>query len=218
MKNKLWIIGCSISHGVGVEPEQRWGALAATQLDLTPEFLTVEGSSIEWAADQILKAPIGPADTVLWGLTTPNRSMWYDDTGQVHHILNVYYQNYSGFDQTLHRRHLVQLNLAYKAVNYVQQVQSYLQKISCRFAIASFLPGLDEHRQIMLDRLNNTAGFFVAYDQPSDAVGPSATEFLNLTRPAKNIFVDVGTDGFHPGPCQHELYCDKFLNHLQVST
>jgi hypothetical protein len=104
MKNKLWIVGCSISHGVGVDPGQCWGALAATQLDLAPEFLTAEGYSIEWAADQILKAPIGPADTVLWGLTTPNRSMWYDDAGQVHHILNVYYQNHSDFDQTLHRR------------------------------------------------------------------------------------------------------------------
>jgi hypothetical protein len=218
MKAKLWIVGCSISHGVGVDPDQRWGVLAAEQLQLEPKFLTAEGSSIEWAADQILQAPIQSIDTVLWGLTTPNRSMWYDDNGQVHHILNVYYQNHLGFDQILDRRHLVQLNLAYKAVNYVRQVQTYLQNIGCKFAIASLLPGLDEHRQIMLDRLIDAAGFFVAYDHDASSASPSPTEFLKLTRPSHNIFVDVGSDGFHPGPQQHKLYCNKFLNKLQSST
>ena len=218
MKNKLWIVGCSIAHGVGVDPSERWGAVVARTLQIDVEFFTAEGSSIEWAADRILQADIGPDDVVLWGLTTPNRFVWYNDAGQAQHVINVYYQNNPSFDQEVPRNQLVQLNLAYKAVNHVRQVQNYLDKIGCKFAIGYTLPGLDEHRQIMLDRLIDTAGFFIAYDTVTNLIAPSPTEFFNLTRPSQNIFVDVGHDGFHPGPQQHKLYCNKFLNKLQSSS
>jgi hypothetical protein len=214
--NKLWIVGCSIAHGVGVGLEQRWGQLVSDCLKLPATFLTAEGSSIEWAADQILQADINSEDTVLWGLTTPNRFMWYDDLGNVQHILNVYYQNHPEF-QIVDKKVLVDLTLAYKAVNYVKQVQRYLDQVDCKYAIGHILPGLDEHRQILLNNLNNTQNFFIAYNtELLTASASNHTTFLTQSRPVNNIFVDTGTDGFHPGPLQHIIYADQFLKMVNL--
>ena len=209
--SKLWVAGCSIAHGVGVNKQQRWGEILSQQLGVEPVFLTAEGSSIEWAADQILRADINPNDVVCWGLTTPNRSLWYSEQGQAQHILNVYYHTHPEFH--IAQRHLIDLNLAYKAVNYVQQVQNYLNKIGSRYAIGSVLPGLSEHREIVVNSLTDTPGFFIAYDPDLIKYVDTAT-FFARTRPINNLFVDVGTDGFHPGPQQHELYAEQFFNQL----
>ena len=50
---QLWISGCSVSHGVGVTQEQRYGQLIADSLGLPVSFLTEGGSSIPWAVDQL---------------------------------------------------------------------------------------------------------------------------------------------------------------------
>jgi hypothetical protein len=209
--SKLWVIGCSIAHGVGVLPEERWGELLAQKLGLEPVFLTAEGSSIEWAADQILRADINANDTVCWGLTTPNRSLYYNDQGQARHILNVYYHNHPDFH--VDRRHLVDANIAYKAVNYVRQVQNYLNKIGCQYSIGYTLPGLTEHREIVTTQLTATPGFFIAYDADRIKYVDAAT-FFTRTRPVNNLFIDVGSDGFHPGPKQHIVYAEQFLKEL----
>jgi len=211
--SKLWIVGCSIAQGVGVNPQERWGELVGQHLGITPTFLTAEGSSIEWAADQILQADITETDILFWGLTTPNRSLWYDDQGQPQHILNVYYHTHPDFH--IDRRHLVDLNLAYKAVNHVRQVQNYLSKIGCQWAIGSALPGLNDHKNIVVENLRNTANFFVAYDENSVKYVDTTT-FFTRTRPVNNLFIDVGTDGFHPGPQQHRLYAEQFLKALNL--
>ena len=215
MNPKLWIIGCSIAHGVGVNSGERWGDIIANKLDIEPLFLTAEGSSIEWAANQILQADIAPADIVAWGLTAPNRFLWYDNAGNAQHILNVYYQSNPHF-RSVDKKHLVDLNLAYKAVDYVRQVQNYLNKIGCKYAIGYTLPGLDEHRQILIDALSGTSNFFVAYDPALIKIKVSAAEFLLQSRPANKQFIDIGSDSLHPGVLQHQLYADQFLKILNI--
>jgi hypothetical protein len=212
--SKLWIVGCSIAHGIGVKAEQRWGNIVAHKLNIPPIFLTAEGSSIEWATNQILQADINSDDTVLWGLTTPNRFMWYDDVGNAQHILNVYYQNNPHF-QSVDKKHLVDLNLAYKAVDYVRQIQNYLNKIGCKYAIGSTLPGLDEHRKILIEHLETTPNFSIMYDSKRIKYVDSAT-FFKLSTPLNNLFDDIGSDGFHPGPKQHKLYAEQFLKVLNT--
>jgi hypothetical protein len=212
--SKLWVVGCSIAHGIGVEQQDRWGELVGKQFGIEPTFLTAEGSSIEWAANRILQADIAQDDIVCWGLTTPNRSLWYNDSGKEQHVLNVYYHNYPDF--LIDRRHLVDLNLAYKAVNYVKQVQNYLGKIGCRYAIGYTLPGLRDHREILLKNLTTTPGFLIMYNQ--DRVSNTDTEtFFKSTKPSNKLFDDVGSDGFHPGPQQHKLYAEQFLKVLSKS-
>lgn len=211
----LWIIGCSVSHGVGVKANQRWGQLVSDQLNLPAKFLTAEGSSIEWAADQILQADINTNDVVLWGLTSPNRFMYYNNSGEVQHILNVYYGNNPHFHNVISNRYLVDDHLAYRAIDYVKQVQNFLNKIKCQYSIGYLLPGIDDHKQIVLDELANSKNFFVA-ERLDKSFNADKTKFLKQTIPNINdMFVDVGTDGFHPGPEQHRLYANYFLTSLK---
>lgn len=214
--SKLWVVGCSIAHGVGVATNQRWGAVLAHQLQMDAEFLTAEGSSIEWAADQILRADIQPNDVVCWGLTTPNRTAWYDEQGRVHHILNVYYDHSPDFDHIKHRRHLVDIDLAYKSVNHVRQVQNFLTKIQCHFVIGYTLPGLKQHCQIMLQHLESTPGFTVMFDI-NTVNDLDAQSFLHSTHSAHRAFVDLADDGLHPGPRQHWQYAQLFLQGLDLT-
>ena len=213
--SKLWVVGCSISHGVGVSLEQRWGDLVSRELGIDSVYLTAEGSSIEWAADQILRADIQADDVVCWGVTSPNRSLWYDDSGSEHHLLNVYYNHNPGFH--IPREHLVDLNLAFKAVNYIIQVQRSLTRVGCRFLIGYMIPGLSKHREIILDRLSNTDNFVVMFDATRITTNPDST-FFSRSRPANMIFDDVGTDGMHPGPQQHQNYARQFLQNLKENT
>jgi lysophospholipase L1-like esterase len=139
--------------------------------------------------------------------------MWYTDAGDVQHILNVYYQNHPEFQ--VDKTHLVDLNLAYKAINYVKQVQNYLTKINCKFAIGYTLPGLADHEEILLKNLTDTANFFVAYNQLVVREKINVFKFLTQTLPPIQIFADLGNDGIHPGPKQHQIYANQFLELLQ---
>lgn len=60
--NQIWVAGCSISHGMGVNHNERYGELIATKLNLPCSFLTRPGSAIDWATDQILRSDIREGD------------------------------------------------------------------------------------------------------------------------------------------------------------
>jgi hypothetical protein len=211
---KLWIVGCSITHGVGVDKDQSWGILVSNYLKLPSTFLTAQGSSIEWATNQILQSDIKSDDIVLWGLTSPSRYMYYADDGSLQHILNVYYKSNPHFEKIISNQRLVDNNLAFKAVNYVKQVQNFLDKIDCQYLIGYMLPGIDDHKQILLDNLSTTKSFFVAaeFDKINNA---DKNIFLKQIIPNTDMFVDVGTDKIHPGPKQHQLYAEQFIFNLQ---
>jgi hypothetical protein len=65
----LWTAGCSFTVGQFLDHKDRWGTLLADYLNLPEVTLSCNGSSIFWAADQILRSDIREGDTVVWGLT-----------------------------------------------------------------------------------------------------------------------------------------------------
>ena len=79
---QLWFAGCSITHGVGVTKQDRYGEIVANNLGLDASFLTKSGSSIEWAADQIIRSDIRKNDIVVFGLTSEYRkTLWHITQG-----------------------------------------------------------------------------------------------------------------------------------------
>jgi hypothetical protein len=214
MNSRIWVVGCSITHGVGVTLEERWGHLVSQHLNLETQYLTAPGSSIEWATDQILQADIQPNDIVLWGMTTPSRYMYYDDNGQIQHVLNTYHDSNPDFNLIFDLARLTDNNLAYKAVNYVNQVKNFLEKIQCCYAIGYMLGGIQEHKQIILEKLSGPR-FFVAFN--NSPIIKTRLNFLQTVGPVTGEFIDTGSDGFHPGPEQHRVYAEKFLQQLEYS-
>jgi len=72
-ERNIWSAGCSIAQGVGVVEDERYASLIAKKSNLPLVDLSLAGSSIEYAADQILRSDIKTDDIVVWGLTEEAR-------------------------------------------------------------------------------------------------------------------------------------------------
>lgn len=139
---QLWVSGCSIFHGVGVEKNQKFGTLISNRLDLPVSHLTQGGSSIEWAKDQILRSDIRKNDIVIWGLTQEVRA-----PKVINKKLN------SETDPTI----LLDETSLYRAVTSVHQVVNFCRKISaqlvllpiiCSNQLQMLICDLDEYYQL----------------------------------------------------------------------
>jgi hypothetical protein len=184
---QLWIVGCSIADGVGVKQDARWGHLVASELDLPVSFLTKAGTSIEWAADQILRSDIRSNDTLVWGITSVSRFMKYSDDGILQNV----------HPGRLYKHNIKEVtfpNQSYKASHYIQQVTNFLKKVGCQYRLLVMFPPF-EHQYIPLHLTLLDKNAIIGYNE-------------NMK------FVDIGSDGVHPGPEQHKIYARKILNSL----
>ena len=113
----LWIAGCSIAHGVGVNQFEKFGAVISEISKRPASYLTRGGSSIEWAADQILRSNIQPDDIVIWALTNENR---------MQKIRKSTITTESDPEILLDETRL------YKSITSVYQVINFCKKVSCQ--------------------------------------------------------------------------------------
>ena len=120
MNKCLWIAGCSIAQGVGVGQSEKFGAIISGRINVPVSYLTTGGSSIEWAADQILRSDIQPNDIVIWALPSENRAPAIKKQTVVCEL-----------DPDL----LLNETRLYKSITSVQQVINFCKKISCQLII-----------------------------------------------------------------------------------
>lgn len=177
----VWLAGCSITAGVGVEPEQRYAALLARKYRLRPMVdLSRSGSSIEWQADQLLRSDIRPGDRVLWGLTSEFRSTVWSRSASQPRSLTIMDQDAlrlgpadNVFDETR----------LFKAITACHQVANLCHKVGAELFMVPIM--CTEHLQLLLH---------------------SHPDYYQLDyAPA---YADFGSDGMHPGPKQHQRYAD----------
>jgi hypothetical protein len=188
---QLWIAGCSFSHGLGVESQQRYGQLVANQLDLPVSFLTRDGSSISWAADQILRSDIKAGDIVIWGLTAIERLTYVQDNKlSVGVTVNTYKVN-PKLEKTLPAETLTSQNTFYSHIYSIEQVVNFCKATKAKLLIIGLLTS-DSCLRYLADK-----SFFHRYPYSRTFNNNSISEFN---------FVDTGTDNLHPGPEQHLLY------------
>ena len=172
----LWISGCSISHGVGVDPDQRYGQLLADGLQLPVSWLTLSGTSIEWAADQILRSDIMSGDIIVWGLTSEYRACEWKD-GRIKHI------NTHDFEasETGSLAIVSEENRLFKALIAINQVENFCNKIGAQLIAFPII----STESLRLHLSNNKSYFETNYQ-----IG----------------FYDYGSDGTHPGALQHQKW------------
>jgi hypothetical protein len=185
-EKNLWISGCSISHGVGVTLDQRYGQLLADSLQLPVSWLTAPGSSIEWAADQILRSDIQKDDILVWGLTTEYRACEWKD-GKTYHI-NIY--NFEA-SETGSLAMVSEENRLYKALLAVNQVENFCDKIGAQ--LVAFPLIATESMRLHLSKNSS-------YCEIDYQLG----------------FTDYGSDGLHPGALQHQKYCDFLRQYINI--
>jgi hypothetical protein len=192
---QLWVGGCSISHGIGVKKNQRFGQLLSDALNLPVSFLTKGGSSIQWAADQILRSDIRPNDIVVWGLTSFTRLPYYSN-GKIHHITPQTYKDNLEFNKIIPLDQLDGDNITYQNLAKIYAVINFCQKIQAKL----FLFGILVDHQM----LKWTA------DLPDYRQLHGCFDFM------QNLFIDLGSDNTHPGPRMHQWYCDQMLKTIQA--
>lgn len=190
---QLWIYGCSISYGVGVNLHCRYGELVASRFNLPVSFLTQAGSSIQWAADQILRSDITENDIVVWGLTSHLRTAYYHDDELIHVNHNLYLRN-PHFAKILDPDHLSDANNFYHILSNVYQVINFCRQIKAHLIIASLL--------------DNDVVYYI-----KDF--PNLVMLSNLWgRDKQEMFADLGTDKEHPGPITHQFYADEICRKI----
>lgn len=177
-KRQLWVAGCSISHGTGVDPDERYGQLLSNKIDLSVSFLTHPGSSIDWAADQILRSDIQKNDIVIWGLTGEERLPLWNNNMLLHaNTINCFIENID-LSKVLLSNHVY-----YSAYTHIYQVVNFCKKIQAKLLIFGIL-----NSSTVSLNLNNLKNF-IQYN-------------------TFNKLLDTGTDNQHPGPKQHQAYAD----------
>jgi len=196
-KKQFWSVGCSISHGAGVPNSNRYGQLIADELKLEASFLTCKGSSIVWAADQILRSDIHEDDIVVWGLTSFNRLRFYVNDKLKHITANSYKQN-SDLNKIVPIDRLDDQDLIYQNVTSIWQVVNFCAKIKAKLYIAGILVSLD-HIPYMSDLPN--------------CIQLRSKYLLSHG----DSFLDLGSDNMHPGPLTHKWYSEEILKIIRKS-
>jgi hypothetical protein len=194
----LFIAGCSISHGIGVKKEERYGDLLADMFDLPVIYLSRPGSSIMWQADRILQADINSGDIVVWGLTNIGRATVADEYDWKgipfgHYIDGPEEQKYFSIE------YFSSWTLSVSTIKNILQVENFCKKIGARLYLANVL----EHQIVPL-------------------VFGAQQNYINCLadwKPGSSYdvtWIDLGTDQQHPGPNQHKNYADTIYQHIQT--
>lgn len=189
---QIWFAGCSVTAGEGVELNQRYGQLVADSLGLPGGFLALNGSSIAWAADQILRADVNPRDIVVWGITTTERINYIKDNC----VVNI--GSLETTDRKSAEQQLFSETTFYSHLYAIKQVINYCNKHQVKLLLLGLLTSSNILR--FLKSQNNYFHF------------PHKLKFINGLDYID--YVDVGTDNQHPGPNQHNLYKDFVLTSL----
>ena len=193
--SQLWIVGGSDTNGVGVDPHERYGQRISSFMQLPVSWLTANASSLEWAADQILRSDIRKGDIVVWGLVPTVRFPYYSNGSVVHATINHYSKN-PDFNKVIDLQHLDDdNNLLYRPVQHISQVVNFCQKIGAKLIIA----GLDVPPELQ--------AFYLSLPNFVHLHG-------NHGMDPKDLYIDYGSDGSHPGIITHQYYAQQIINEI----
>lgn len=197
---QIWNVGCSITHGVGVAPDQRFGQLLSDELNLPCSFLTRPGSAIDWAADQILRSDIRKGDIVIWGITSPDRFTYIHDNKLLAGVTAQSYESFPEYEKIVSFKNLYVQNTFYRHFYAIQQVTNFCKKIKAHLILVGLMSG-----GYSIQRLINAQKNYVSVDYEYN--------FKDLSIETK--YIDLGTDNEHPGPQQHLKYKQIILQKLK---
>ena len=188
--SQIWIVGCSVSHGFSIQPNQRYGHIVSERLNLPASYLTMPGSSIMWAADQILRSDIRSGDKIFWGVTGINRLTYWDDIdSEVRYCALVTWNRHKKkLSPLVTEKFLTSDHVIYQSTLAVRQVVNLCNKLGVEIVIATVMPGMEFY-------LRDVKNFV-----------PLVTIFRN-----KQCWLDLGDDNEHPGPKSHAFYAEGMI-------
>jgi len=187
----LWVAGCSMSSATGVNKEERWGHLVSKHFNLPEVNIAMPGGSIWDAHDQILRADIRKGDTVIWGLTCADRVDVIVDHRLRPYPSHQYLEldnNYFNIDYLgSYTQYLI-------AVRDILQVVNYCNKIDAKLYLVNFMDPEFFNKVLGSKSIYLELSFHSVYEKG---------------------WIDIGTDGVHPGPLQHKEFAEEIIKFIQ---
>jgi len=184
---QIWAVGDSVTWGRAVTQEDSWKVKISKKMGLPFSNLSTNGSSIQWAANQILQSDICKDDYVFWGLTLHYRHTVVDPKQQtIKHIVansflrkeikNTYPLEYVSSDTTFMQN-----------INAIRNVYNFCKKMEAKLVILGISLDWDS--------------MWVNYDVPC--------YYHPVYWPEG--YIDYGDDDTHPGPKQHDRFVEEFI-------
>lgn len=197
---QLWIAGCSVTSGAGVELDQRYGQLIADELNLKVSFITTRSSSVQWAADQILRSDIRNGDTVVWGMAPMTRIPFFNNN-ELFHVSPMNYISNPKLKHLLDIGVLDNDNQRYQLVTGIFQVINFCSKVKAKLVIA-MLGDVE-----LLDYLKDVPNLIIlcglwGFD-------------ISKGRRINYSYMDIGSDNYHPGANTHQYYAQEILRKIK---
>jgi len=209
---QIWVAGCSYAAGNGLNNHvsQRYGSLIAKNLGQHTTNIACGGSSIDFAADQILRSDIRKGDLIIWGLTATQRYTWFNED-RIEKINAPYIdQN----DISVSRKKFLQQNLLdesriYLSQRYIDQVYNLCEKLGCNLILIYHDElSLKKHVDTMKSFLQNYPGFL-------DINEIMIKRFGGENKLNARYHLDSGNDGKHPGPKTHQIWAEILLEFIK---
>jgi len=118
----LFVAGCSCTAGVGVDNHEKFSSLISKEINMPLVNLAKEGSSIEFAADQILRSDVREHDIIIWGLTQEMRFVKWENNQAIG-------GNWTSKEHLFDETHL------YKSIISVHQVVNFCRKVGAKLIL-----------------------------------------------------------------------------------
>jgi hypothetical protein len=221
---QFWIAGCSYASGDELDNQElRYGQLVADHYGWKYSFLSRAGSSIDFAADQIIRSDIRKGDVVIVGLTGIERYTWFISNRQVHVTLGLERSiklrpnDFKGGDIKLLSKIRVddaRINFAERAVNQIVA--------QCKKSDATLVLMVHEHLSLPENATRFTK-FLSQFDCFLDLTSKMRKKYqlgFHCVEPKNDGVVydsltgmiDLANDRKHPGPMTHRAWADIIID------
>ena len=185
---QLWIAGCSITDGRGIQEKDNWKTHVSNYFGLQYTDLSVSSSSIQFASDQICRSDIKKEDLVFWECTAQERyPAIHPESNELVHINPGKYVDQPEMMHSFDIDRLDEPTLQYQNVLAVRRAVNFCKKIGAKLVILG-----------------------VMYDFDSVWQNYNVTCYRHLLC-WPDEYLDLGTDNLHPGPLAHKMFANEFL-------
>ena len=157
--------------------------------------MSVSGSSISYASDQLIRADLKKGDKIIWGLTTSERFYWYSKNS-IEMIAAGYYEINKEFDNIVPQTVLLEDHWTTESLAAVYRLENVCNKIGIDLLMVGIHANIEINAMLCSKSNYIIANGMSGLDWDSD-------------------FLDFGTDGLHPGPLTHKEYGRKVLDRIK---
>jgi hypothetical protein len=209
IRPQLWVAGCS--YACGDFSPQRYGDIVAAHFKMPTTHISYSGSSIDFAADQIIKSSLKKDDVLLWGITGVNRFTWFND-GSLKRVNRTYLNLFNDTLSDTEKKFLIQMMLddsrLHLAQRHICQIQSLCDNIGVKLILIY-------HDDLSIADHAITMNQFLSEFKNLLPLTEYMKANFDKSMLTDRLFLDLGEDNVHPGPITHLAWANAIIKFME---